>query len=964
MRLLLRVWATLVVTFKRVINQPGLVLATTLGIIVCVGLTMSIPVYTDAVYYNMFRGNLNPDVQNTGIVNNTNQFALTFAYMGNLTGLVRWEDTVPADTYLRSQVSATVGLKQTFTGRFFESDNYQLFPGSESVFDSKSIITWTNFAMLDDVQNHISIQQGNWPAATTGPNDTNVQVMISSTLAAKSGLQPGEKYLALISQISASGVKSNVQIPVVISGVWQPTNAADAYWFINPSMLDNSMLVTEDTFSKQICPQIDKPIYFALWQLVMDDSSVRYDQALNLLSRIAIVQHHAETLLPNISLFASPTDRLVAYQQNANLLTVMLVTFSIPILGLLLAFINLTAGFLVERRRNEIAVLRSRGATSSQVVGMAFLESSILAVIALLIGIPVSLLVARMIGQTRSFLDLSASSNLNVILPKSALYFGIAIVVVALLSQTLPTFSAARHTIISYKQERSRMVTRPWWQRAYLDFLLLIPAAYGFFLLRQQGTIKVLNLSLNADLFSNPLLFLVPALTTFALTLIALRLIPPILGLFARLLESTRSVGLMMAVRFLSRTPGFYAMPLMMLILTLSLSAFTASLASTLDNHLHDQIYYNVGADIKFAELGENNGGGASALAGLAGGTTTQSQNQSVQWTFLPVTDYLKVPGVEAATRVATFPAALTVSGSSQTGVFMGIDRFDFAKIGYWRSDFSDQDLGSLMNLLAQYPNGVLVPHNLLGIVNIGDTVHIDVTGGQAVGMDMQVVGTFNLFPTWYPDSGPLFLGNLDYLYQSAGTEFPYEVWLKVAPGVDPRSITEAKLEAVNIRSGYDTITALTNFYIQQEQPGRQGIFGLLSIGFSAAALLTVLVFFLYALFSFQRRFIEMGVLRAIGLSAGQMVAMIGWEIAFLILLGGGIGTGLGIGVSRLFIPFLQIGTSAADRIPPFVVEISWPAIVRVYVLFGAMFLAALSVLVVFLRRMKIFQAIKMGETA
>jgi putative ABC transport system permease protein len=207
-------------------------------------------------------------------------------------------------------------------------------------------------------------------------------------------------------------------------------------------------------------------------------------------------------------------------------------------------------------------------------------------------------------------------------------------------------------------------------------------------------------------------------------------------------------------------------------------------------------------------------------------------------------------------------------------------------------------------------------------------------------------------------------VGNLDNLYQSAGTEYPYEVWLKVAPGTDPRSITEAKLEAVNIRSGYDRITALTNFYIQQEQPGRQGIFGLLSIGFSAAALLTVLVFFLYALFSFQRRFIEMGVLRAIGLSAGQMVAMIGWEIAFLILLGGGIGTFLGIGVSRLFIPFLQIGTSAADRIPPFVVEISWPEIVRVYVLFGALFLAALSVLVVFLRRMKIFQAIKMGETA
>jgi putative ABC transport system permease protein len=233
-----------------------------------------------------------------------------------------------------------------------------------------------------------------------------------------------------------------------------------------------------------------------------------------------------------------------------------------------------------------------------------------------------------------------------------------------------------------------------------------------------------------------------------------------------------------------------------------------------------------------------------------------------------------------------------------------------------------------------------------------------------AVEMDMKVVGTFNLFPTWYPDKGLLFVGNLDYLYESAGSEYPYEVWLKVADGVDPRSITDAKLAAVSIRSGYARETALARLVTEQEQPNRQGIFGLLTIGFAAAALLTVLVFFLYSLFSFQRRFIEMGVLRAIGLSANQMVAMIAAEIGFLILLGGGIGTVLGIGISQLFIPFLQIGATVAERIPPFVVEISWPAILRVYALFGFLFLAALTALVIFLRRMKIFQAIKMGETA
>ena len=48
---------------------------------------------------------------------------------------------------------------------------------------------------------------------------------------------------------------------------------------------------------------------------------------------------------------------------------------------------------------------------------------------------------------------------------------------------------------------------------------------------------------------------------------------------------------------------------------------------------------------------------------------------------------------------------------------------------------------------------------------------------------------------------------------------------------------------------------------------------------------------------------------------------------------------------------------------PPFLVEIAWDAVSRIYILFGALFVVALSVLAALLLRMKIFQAIKLGET-
>ncbi len=137
----------------------------------------------------------------------------------------------------------------------------------------------------------------------------------------------------------------------------------------------------------------------------------------------------------------------------------------------------------------------------------------------------------------------------------------------------------------------------------------------------------------------------------------------------------------------------------------------------------------------------------------------------------------------------------------------------------------------------------------------------------------------------------------------------------------------------------------------------------MLSVGFLASALLTVLGFFLYALFSFRRRFIELGTLRAIGLSAGQMTTFLAWELAFVIFLGLAGGTIIGALISSVYIPFLQVGSDAQSIAPPFLVQIAWPAILRIYSLFIVMFLVALSVLAVLLMRMKIFQAIKLGET-
>jgi len=215
-------------------------------------------------------------------------------------------------------------------------------------------------------------------------------------------------------------------------------------------------------------------------------------------------------------------------------------------------------------------------------------------------------------------------------------------------------------------------------------------------------------------------------------------------------------------------------------------------------------------------------------------------------------------------------------------------------------------------------------------------------------------------FPSQYPGDGPFFVANLDYLFESTGGLQPYDVWLRTAQDADPQAIVLGvnNLGVAVIRA-QDARQVLAQTF---QAPNRQGVLGLLSVGFLAASLLTVVGFLLYALFSFRERFIQLGVLRAIGLSGGQMAAYLALEQFFLILTGLAVGTGIAVLASYLFIPHLGVTFGLHPGVPPSVVEIAWGDILRVYAVFGGMLLAGVGATLLSLRRMRIFQAIKMGE--
>lgn len=927
-------WLAIVpLTFKRLVAQRGLTLATLVGLTVAVALLMTVPLYADAVNFRILQQQLSNQTER----NQRPPFAYLYNYVGAWHDPVTWEATVPVGDYLRRDGARTLGLSgQTFV-QHIETNDY-------AALDIES--PPLRFGTTTDLQDHIEIVDGSWPDPAPLAHDQPLGVLLTTVRSAESGVNVGDQFTLVDNDDPTR------QLTVEVSGLWQPLDPNADYWFYAPASFDRILTVPQASYSGRLANQIENEVHLGVWYWVLDGRRVGTGDVDRLVAGARQVEREIDRLLPNTQALQSPATPLQSYQRAVSILTTQLLGFNAPTLGLVLAFISLVVGLGVQQRRNELAITRSRGGSIAQIVGISALEGLIIGLGALLLGTLVAMWLTGQMGRVRSFLDFSAETNLRILLNRATLRAGVLAVVGAVAAQVIPTLAIADETIIDYKQSQARRSRPPWWQRNWLDVMLFLAALYGFY--RVQGGGNPLGQD-GVGVFDNPLLLLLPTVGILSVTLFFIRLLPILMNFLSYLVSLTNSVPLLLATRSLARSTGLYATPLVLLTLTVSLSVFTASLARTFDLQLYDQWFYRTGADINLLTTPDT-----SAQNRFNPRPVAASSSQ-----YLPPSAYEAIDGVENGARVGIYPANVIVGGSRSVVEFIGVERLDFAQVAYWRGDFSDYRFGSLLNGLGRSAESVLVANQFLTAtgLEVGDSMllTVSVVGGR-VSFSADIVGSFDYFPTWDPsEDDPLIVGNLGTIFEKAGGEVPFRVWLTTNETFDEAVFDDyVQTELAGITLWREPASQIESTLVQ---PQRQGVFGLLSVGFIASALLTVLGFFLYAIFSFRRRMIELGILRASGLSLGSMMRFVAWELGLLITSGLLLGTALGVWISQQFIPLLQTGTRQADLVPPYLVEIAWPAIIQIYVLLGLLFLAAFAALSLLLQRMKLFEVVKLGET-
>jgi len=910
------------VVLKRAWHERMLVASATLGTVVAVALVTSVPLYADAVNYALLRQELEQGQERE---RGRPPFSFLFVYRGAWYGPLEWEQVGPLDNFLVGQSASTLGVPLQAAIRHTATGRLRLYRGSLAAPVPLSDVRLGFFSGLDE---QIQITAGGWPVPA-GPEAEVLEALISQPLAEELEIQVGQEYL-LMQEPTESTAEQLSEVPVRIAGVWQPRDPDDRSWLYSPNTFDEILLVPEESFAGLIATTLSGEIYSAAWYLIFDGRSVHTADVPAFMGRIARLRARASERLSNVTLTASPEEAMTEHQRRFQALVVSLYAFSLPVLGLVLFFLGLVARLLAQRRRGEIALLRSRGASVTQVVGLTLFEGLLVGVVGLAFGPPLGAMLARGLGMAKSFLVFVPGLALPVSAPWASLRFAAAAVGLGLLLGLGPAAATARHTLVTYKQEVARTLQRPFWQRGFLDLLLLLAAWYGYRLLEKQG-----GLAVGDDPLGNPLLFLAPTLFVLAGTLLFVRLCPLLVRAAAQLSRPLPGLPWGLAFEDLARTVHTRSGPLILLIITLSLAVFSASMAETLDVNLADRAHYQTGADLSLVEISDS--------------------------APLPISQHLLLPGVHAATRVGDYPAYTQLGGQLFEGRFVGVDPADFPQVAFFRPDFSSQSLELLMDALRVRPTGLLVSRSFLiaSGLRLGDRLHLRVTAaGQSKEIPFVIVEVVDHFPRADPAQGPLFVGNLTYLFAQLGRSAPYEVWLSTTPEADAGAILR-QLWAWGVRVPL-VRNAKAQIAAEQTRPERQGGLGLLSAGFLASAGLTVVGFLLHGLVSLEQRTVELGILRALGLSLPQAFGLLIIEQAGLIVLGAAAGTVVGLWVSVRFIPLLGSG----GVIPPSLVRVAWSQIWPIYGIFGLVFALAALGTGWQLARGELFKAVKLGEVA
>ncbi len=981
----------LTLLFRKMRNTKWMVLCLLIGFVMASAMMSTIPIYMNASLQRMLVKDMEEfQLENDiypGAYNTTHELKMDISIAAQREDIDKISKLV-TESY--EELGCPADSQKTYI-----ADDYLLV--SSKSLDDGSAAPRLGIGGMTGIKDHVSIISGRM--FESGIRSDGVIEVITTEKALKlTRLTTGTVYE--ITNVFHPEMVSKIEI----TGVFESADPNDSYWSEGlDSEYMNIMFTDYDTVYKDAMDTGNINITSFAQRYAMDYRKLDMNNVSGILE---ICDRQAQAYSKAKVKFNMPVSEILQdYGDRAGRLRLILWLVQIPVIMMILVYLFMVSQLNVEQEKNEIAVFKSRGASRLQIMAIYALESLILGAATAVIGPFAGMGLCQVLGASNGFLEFVNRKSLPISLTIEAFIYALAAVAVFFITTMVPIVPATKTSIVEHKQSKAKKRRFPLWEKLCLDFIL-VGGSVGWLIYYNDQQKKLINSGVSDTTATiNPLMFIASTAFILGLGLFFIRIYPMLIRIISRIGKRVWSPAQYVSLNNIGRLAGGRERFLMIfLILTVSLGIFFANTARALNRSAEERVSYAVGADVTLSEKWENNKVTSSAgpqssgqLVHVEETETDDDEEADVSYVEPVFERFENLAGVRKAAKVfikdkVTIQAdKMKVTpivketaqrsrddyfndyqNSSRTKNFtnkvqlMTIVPSDFAEVCWSTDRLLPTHINNYINALAEYNAGVILSSSFKDKygLELGDTVNC--SWGKNEAFEVTVLAFVDYWPSLNPyeqadDGGykDFAIMNYDFVRVQTSVE-PYQVWLDLEEGASTEelynSISAAGIKPteLNVRS--------QKIISEKTDPMLQGMNGALTLGFIIIMIMCIIGFLIYWILSIRSRTLQFGILRAMGMTYGEIIAMIVYEQ--ILVSGAAIFAAIfvGGGASDLFVPLFQSLYSAEEQVPAFAVIPQRSDYFKLYIIIGAMLLTGFIVLGRLISKIKISQALKLGE--
>lgn len=925
---------------RKMISKKWLFIALLIGNILLTGIAASNPLYADAVMQRMLTDDMD------AYLTKKNAYPGLVSVFFN--GSVKKNGLIKENEALAHAVPADFGVPARMEVRRYFMSPMQNQPLIERD-DAK--ISSIGLGALEDVAAHARIVAGRMFDSERRADGT-VEVIVSQRALVELNLLMGERR-----EFPKLTDADGQPIVIEVVGVYDVSDVEDPYWVRSPSSYKSECLLDFDLFNRLFVRE-DLPVALSgCWYELLDTEqmSARNAQALY---ETALKYQEMGKNRQYLTVTVAFSDILKNHISQARRVRVTLWVLQAPIYILLAAFVFMVSRQILETEEAEISVLKSRGVSGGQILSMYLLQSCLLALAGTAAGVPLGALITQALGSANAFLEFVSRRALPVRVGRETALYALAAAAVSILAMVLPVRRYAKVSIVAQKQKKARRA-RPFWQKAFLDVIALGTALYGLYSFNGQKA--QLAERILAGEVPDPLLFLCSSLFIIGAGLVAIRLIPLFVSAVFRVFRRLWSPALYASFLKVLRQRANQDFIMIFLVMTIALGVFNAQTARTINDSAEENTRYVTGADVVLREKWESN---ADQVA----------ENPSLDLIYYEP-DYGVYQTMEGAASVCKVFTDANVScsvpgGTLKKTLLMAIDTDAFGRTAWFDESLLPHHINEYLNAMAQNARAVLVSANFRDEygLKLGDVINYWNTDSESTrGI---IYGFVDYWPGYAPftheksadgvyreTENHLIVANLSQVQDVMGVR-PYSVWVRAKDGsqflydyAETSGTRYAVFEDVDAK-----IVEMKN------DPMIKSLNGVLTVGFIVALALCFIGFLMYWILSIRQRTLQFGIYRAMGMRMREILTMLLNEQLCISVLSIAVGAAVGHLAAKLYMPLIQIAYASSDSYLPLRTSVDVSDTLRLLVIVAVMLIACMAILFTIIRRMKIAQALKLGE--